>query len=885
MTTELVQRPSDSDSTSNKKNALQAFLSMRPVQVALLVIFGAATLAIALFGQHIKPFHISEEGPHTLAAEDDSSETIVGSETRPADTVGGVASRDVRATHTFEYIQLQDSDIGQRRDEAWKTVLPIWTYDETVMFGLYQPIRRAFARARLSVCNEAVGQIETADRAADDDGEALSEQEIQALQDEHRTAISACRRSGLDDKQLSDKKRVELICSDRIRDNVREILQITELDKKHCAAFAKAGLTNEIRSALSNHVEDLMFQHIVEDETTLATLRRTVDPSLSSNARGFELRKKGFEADEQGENDYNSEIILNIDGYLPLQDARRAAREPIDDRLSEKWSDAEAAAIRAVAAELLRPNTFYDEKSTVEARQAAAGRKFNQHETTTYRRGQALLFEGDTITQEDAEIINQMNVTAPRIVKPIWQVITLALLLLIITLTIRSVSSEQKTEWSTRDITMMGLVLLLHIALLRAGFEISKHWYVDNKPLAAAAVLATLPYGAGALVVKSLTSSRNAFAFTAIASVLVAAMSGYDITWFGVSLIAGVFGAASLRALEKRSSVVRASALASVASAALIAAFGASGLIYQGGPLILVIVAAAFGAFLLTALMALALPTLIEFTFRYTTRSTLAELNSDDHPLRRKLQQAPGTLAHSLAVANLSADACKAIGANALLARVGATFHDIGKLRAPGYFGENLPVHNPHDDLTARESARHIIAHVADGVEEARKAGLPNEVIDFIRMHHGTMLVRHFYNVTCNLEGTENVDPKDFQYPGPLPNTKETGICLMVDGIEAMVRAMPDQSPEKIAEVVKAKIKDSRDEGQLIDSGLTLREIQIVEDSLIKSLCNMYHRRPVYAKAPEENADDVQPTPSTGGPHSDMIHGTPTPSTDPEHSQ
>lgn len=885
MNTELAKRPSERDSSPNKKNAIQAFLSMRPVQVALLTIFGAATLAIALVGQHIEPFDISEEGPHAHETEDDRSEALVGAETRPADTVGGVASRDVRVTHTFEYIQLRDANISQRRDEAWKTVLPIWTYDQTVMFGLYQPIRRAFDRARISVCNEAIGQIETADRVADNGEEELSEQDVQALQDANRAAHAACRRRGLDAGQLSDKKRVELTCSERIRDNVREILQIKEFSKEHCAAFAKAGLTNEIRSALSNHVEDLMFQQIVEDETTLTALKRTVDPSQSSNARGFELRKKSFQDDEQGDEDYTSEIVLSIDGYLTLEDARRAARESTDDRLSGQWSEAEVAAIRAVAAELLRPNTFYDEESTVEARQAAAGRKFNQHETTTYRRGQTLLFEGDTIKQEDAEIINQMNVTAPRIVKPIWQVITLALLLLIITLTIRSVSSEQKAEWSTRDITMMGLVLLLHIALLRAGFEFSSHWYVDNKPLAAAAVLAALPYGAGALVVKSLTSSRNAFAFTAIASVLVAAMSGYDITWFGVSLIAGVFGAASLRALEKRSSVVRASALASLASAALIAAFGASGLIYQGGPLILVIVAAAAGAFLLTALMALALPTLIEFTFRYTTRSTLAELNSDDHPLRRKLQQAPGTLAHSLAVANLSADACKEIGANALLARVGSTFHDIGKLRAPGYFGENLPVHNPHDDLTARESARHIIAHVADGVEEAKKYGLPNEVVDFIRMHHGTMLVRHFYNVTCNLEGTENVDPKDFQYPGPLPNTKETGICLMVDGIEAMVRAMPDQSPEKIAEVVKAKIKDSRDEGQLIDSGLTLREIQIVEDSLIKSLCNMYHRRPVYAKAPEDHTEDAEPTPSTGGPHRATDYAVTTPPIDPEHSE
>lgn len=857
MNTQLSKRPSDPEEPHSNKSWIQAFLSRGSVQVTLLAIFGAATLAIALLGQHIAPFEIAGDKLYPSDAETEESLLDVVSEERPADTVGGAASRDVRVTHTFEYIQLRDSDISQRRQDAWETVLPIWVHDQTVMYELYQPIRTAFDRARGSVCNEAINhQNEIADRAASDDEPELSEEEKRKLDEVNNDAINRCVQRGLEPDQLSEKQRVAFTCDDRMRKNIRDALKIDEFTKEQCAGFAKAGLTNEFRSALSNHVEDLMFQNIVESKAVLTALKESLDPRQSSNAQGFELRKKRHRSTDEDDEGYSSEIVYNIDGYVTLDEARRAAQENADDRLEEKWSDVEAASIRAIAAQLLRANTFHDEASTLEARRAAAGRKFNRHETVTYRRGQTLLTEGETIEQEHAEIINQMNVTAPRIVKPIWQIITLALLLLIVTLTLRSISSEQKSEWSTRDITMMGLVLLLHIALIRAGFELSSRWLIDDKPLAAAAILAALPYGAGALVVKSLTSSRNAFAFTAVASVLVAAMSGYDITWFGVSLIAGTIGASSLRALEKRSSVVRAAGFASLASAGLIAAFGASGLIYNGGPIILVIVAAAAGAFLLTALMALALPTLIEFTFRYTTRSTLLELTNDDHPLRRKLQQAPGTLAHSLAVANLTADACKEIGANALLARVGCTFHDIGKLRAPGYFGENLPEHNPHDELTARESAQRIIAHVKDGVEEAKQYGLPSEVIDFIQMHHGTMLVRHFYNVTCGIEGTENVDQTDFQYPGPLPNTKETGICLMADGIEAMVRAMPDKSPENIEKVVQEKIKEIRDEGQLIDSGLTFREVRIVEESLIKDLCNMHHKRPVYAKAPEVKPED-----------------------------
>lgn len=852
------------------KRKLQTFFGQRPVQVALVVIFGLATLAIALLGRYIAPYSLANDTQQTADvdtdddAPDEPLQTIDGQ--LPPDTVGGMASRDVYVTHTFSFISLRDADISERRKEAWKSVLPIWQANPQATLELYKKIRRAFDRGRQQICNDIYGSEgaaslesdnENPDAApADDDENAVepSAERAPAVgpQIDERTAYQQCIKYGLEPEKLTDEQREKLTCNDVMRTNFKKILHLEEFSQEHCDVFVVAGLHTDLRSSLEGYLDDNMFKNIVKDDAALETLRRSIDSNLSSDAHGVELRRASEDTTTEDGALSESQLVTDISVFHTIEDARVAAAKDPDNTLPERWDENTKNAVRMVVAQLIQPNTHYDANATEDARKAAAGRKYNRHQTTTYPRGQLLLHEGEIITPHDAEVINQMNVTAPRIVNRYWEALGLALLLFITATTLWSVSSEDKHQWATRDLTMMGLVLLLQIALIRVGFELSGQAFADGKPSTyAIAILAILPFGAGPLVVKSLTSSRNAFAFTAMASVLVAAMSRYDITWFGVSLVAGFVGASTLHAIEKRSSIVRAAGFSALATLITVLALTAVGHLGDGGTTIFAIVLAVGIGFLLTSLISLGLPTLLEFTFRYTTRSSLLELLNDEHPLRAKLHNAPGTMAHSLAVADLASNACRKIGANALLARVGCTFHDVGKLRAPGYFGENNPEHNPHNECDARESAARIIDHVKHGVEDAKKYGLPNEVIDFIQTHHGTMLVEHFYNVTCEKEGTDTVDKSDFRYPGPLPQTKETGICLMADGVEAMVRAMPDKSAENIARVVRKKIATIRVQGQLIDSGLTLREVQVVEDSLIEQLSTTYHKRPTYAKAPE----------------------------------
>ena len=217
--------------------------------------------------------------------------------------------------------------------------------------------------------------------------------------------------------------------------------------------------------------------------------------------------------------------------------------------------------------------------------------------------------------------------------------------------------------------------------------------------------------------------------------------------------------------------------------------------------------------------------------------------------LRRLTLEAPGTYQHSMMVANLSEQAARAIGADSLLCRVGAYYHDIGKMKRPRFFIENqMGLENPHDKLAPSLSTRIIHSHVKDGVEMAKEEGLPDVLIDFIQQHHGTSLVGYFYHQAC-ARSSEPVFEEDFRYPGPRPQTRETAILMLCDGLEAAARTLSQPTPEKLSELVEKMIKHNMDDHQLDDSGLSLRDIQTIKHTLSKALQNIYHARIEYPDA------------------------------------
>jgi len=242
---------------------------------------------------------------------------------------------------------------------------------------------------------------------------------------------------------------------------------------------------------------------------------------------------------------------------------------------------------------------------------------------------------------------------------------------------------------------------------------------------------------------------------------------------------------------------------------------------------------------------------LFEKIFGFISNITLMELSDTNQPLLRKMSEvAPGTFQHSLQVANLSEEVIRKIGGNPLLVRTAALYHDIGKLNRPEYFTENQSgSHNPHEDLLPEKSAQIILEQLTLGVEVARKEGIPQHIIDFIRTHHGTSVTRYFYNMQQKLNPNTPVDRTKFTYPGPNPFSKEMVVLMMCDSIEAASRSLKEISQKTIGDLVDGIVNYQIVEEQYIDADITYREINSAKQIIKNRLMNIYHARIEYPKA------------------------------------
>jgi putative nucleotidyltransferase with HDIG domain len=263
---------------------------------------------------------------------------------------------------------------------------------------------------------------------------------------------------------------------------------------------------------------------------------------------------------------------------------------------------------------------------------------------------------------------------------------------------------------------------------------------------------------------------------------------------------------------------------------------------------------------LASAALAMIVMPVAESATRITTDLTLLELSDLGRPLLRRLAlEAPGTWAHSLAMANLCESACNIIGANGLLARVGCYYHDIGKLASPGHFVENQgggP--NPHDQMRPQDSARIIQSHVRDGLALAEAAALPEVVKAFIPEHHGTTYITYFLSRARGIDPDGRVDPADFRYPGPRPQSAETAVAMLADSAEAAIRVLGNPTPEAVRNAIEHLVQQKLGSGQLDDAPLTLRDLDRIKREFARVMSGTYHKRIGYPRASGGIAPEFQ---------------------------
>jgi putative nucleotidyltransferase with HDIG domain len=375
--------------------------------------------------------------------------------------------------------------------------------------------------------------------------------------------------------------------------------------------------------------------------------------------------------------------------------------------------------------------------------------------------------------------------------------------------------------------------------------------YLTNQMSIKAPIQLLIFIPAASMLLTIIFDSRVGFYSTVILSLITGALRGNDYTFTVMNLFAGALSVYTVRDIKNRSQIFRSLLFILVGYVVTIIAFGFER--FASAETILIEFAFAASNALISPVLTYGLLIFFERSFRITTDLTLLELSNFDRPLLKELaRKAPGTFNHSMTMGTIAETAAEKIGANPLLTRVGAYYHDIGKTITPQNFVENqLNNHNVHEGLTPEESVKLIIRHVQEGVDLAKENNLPKEIIDFIPMHHGTTTISYFFDKARKLYGDEKVLISDYKYPGPKPNTKETAIIMLADGCESAVRSIENPDPAKVENVIENIVSSRIDDGQLDEAPITFSDITKLKAAFKSILLGQHHRRIRYPKQDE----------------------------------
>ena len=506
------------------------------------------------------------------------------------------------------------------------------------------------------------------------------------------------------------------------------------------------------------------------------------------------------------------------------------------------WTDRQ----KRVATEVVRPfldaNVVPDPVATSVAQQTA--RAAVAPVQVQVVAGETVIREGAVVTALDLEKLRALGLSGTGIDWPnaIGLIVWALLIAWVLGLFAERYASE---AWNDdRKLVLVALTLFAVTVVTRA--------LVPGHTL----LVYFVPYAAAAMTLTVLVSGRAALA-TQIAGALHAGIMSGQVELVAYVLVPALLGMAAVRRATTAREFAAGALFVMVGNVGVLTAFTLVGRATDplgAAQLLLAALVSGAGA----GLLAFAAMAMLGHLFRITTVFELRELADPNHPLLRQLLlRTPGTYHHSLLVANLAERAAEMIGADPLVARVGAYYHDIGKMRNPSAFIENQTGGNPHDELDPLVSAGIVAAHVKDGLALAERYHLPVLIREMIPGHHGTSVVKYFFQLAQ--QRGQDPDAEKFRYPGPRPRSKEAAIVMLADGTEASVRSLEEKKPDTIRAMVDKIVGERLEEGQLGESDLTLRDVQLIKDAFCELLLGVYHERIPYpedriARIPQRDA-------------------------------
>lgn len=528
-----------------------------------------------------------------------------------------------------------------------------------------------------------------------------------------------------------------------------------------------------------------------------------------------------------------------------------AARRELELRVLNlrDWKQEEKAVLVLALTSLIRPNVMLDQTTTATAREARANEIAEV--IISIKRNQVIARAGDTVTPlmmgQFAALKSIGHSGRP------WRAF-LGLLIVVTAVywsawkfTKHRSASESLTLNKPKAFALVGSAIVIETILMRIGFAFGDSVAAQmgaplNEPLL---WNFAIPFAAAALLVAMLVDTQLAFltgVVTALFSGILSPNGVPEAVFAMISCSAAIYGIGRYR--ERQSVTIAGLFVAGVNVLMALALMAYAEQPFSFNAILLAGGCALAGGLLTSIFTAGGLP-VNEAFFGILTDVKLLELSNADLPVLGQLAlRAPGTNQHSHAVGQLAEDACRVVGGNPLLARIGALYHDIGKLAAPEYFVENQHGENPHDRLRPLQSAKIITSHVTYGLKLAKEIGLPEKIADFIPQHHGTRTLHYFLRrAQSQAKAGEAIDEKDFRYPGPKPQFKEAAIMMLADSCEAAARSLARPDPENIRAIVVKIVDAIVTDGQLDECDITLRELTTIREAMISALTAIYHAR------------------------------------------
>jgi putative nucleotidyltransferase with HDIG domain len=717
--------------------------------------------------------------------------------TTPQYRIGDVAEQDIKSPKDF---LIEDKAATKaKQDEAEASVPRVYDLDDTLVSKLEVQTSKAFDHLRNITAKLA---------------EPISNHQADGGQSSDPAVSVPAQQPSVHDLVWQEKPIFEDILGIQISDGAYEVLD-------------KSGFDASIPPSIGQLFRSVFQAGIVANKPLL----------LKEQDKGIIVRKLSSKEEMR---------VTDTRKYHSIDSAKVAVANSADEILKQAAEPLKNVIIE-LAQQLIQPNLTLNKGETEERRIKAIGDV--KAVLTQIKRGEMLVREGEKVTP--LHMAKLLALESEIKSKPVFTISTGFILLIIaffaISFTVYS-ATETSPDLQNKDLLFLCsmLVVLFSLGLISTFLVKGIAKNLPNSIEISSAFYA-IPAAAGPMTVCLVKGMGVAIPFAVSTACVVAFLFEDPFDMFIFLFLSGMVGAHSVRNCRERGVLVKAGLKVSLLSVVVITAlhmFRGFGLEFK------LVWHWAFGILggISSGILTTGFAPVVEMVFSYTTDIKLLELANLDRPiLRRLMLEAPGTYHHSVMVGNLVEAAAAAVGANPLLAKVGGYYHDIGKIKKPLYFIENqLPGQNKHDKLAPSMSSLILTSHIKDGVEIARRYKLGKVITDIIEQHHGTGLISFFYEKAKKIKGEHAVNVEHFRYPGPKPQTREAGLVLLADAVEASSRTLENPTPARIKGQVQKIIHNLLLAGQLDDCELTLKDLSKIADSFNKTLTGIYHHRIEY---------------------------------------